>query len=37
MEDIKTAIREDRLLDFKDEFLRRYNSDTIKNSSKEKK
>ena len=32
MEDIKTAIREDRLLDFKDEFLNRYNSNTIQNA-----
>lgn len=37
MEDIKTAIREDRLLDFKDEFLTRYNAGTIKNASPNKK
>ena len=33
MEDIKTAIREDRLLDFKDKFLARYNAGSIKNAS----
>ena len=32
MDDIKKAIRENRLLDFKDEFLNRYNSGVIKNS-----
>ena len=32
MEDIKQAIREDRLLDFKDEFLNRYNAGEIKNA-----
>jgi len=36
MEDIKTAIREDRLLDFKDEFLTRYNSNKIQNAIKKK-
>lgn len=36
MEDIKTAIREDRLLDFKDEFLSRYNSNKIQNAIKKK-
>lgn len=36
MEDIKTAIREDRLLDFKDEFLARYNSNKIQNAIKKK-
>lgn len=37
MEDIKQAIREDRLLDFKDEFLKRYNAGEIKNSIDKKK
>jgi queuine tRNA-ribosyltransferase len=37
MEDIKQAIRENRLLDFKDEFLGRYNAGTIKNASTKNK
>ena len=37
MEDIKTAIREDRLLDFKDEFLARYNAGKIDNGTCNKK
>ncbi|MGN0961860.1 MAG: tRNA guanosine(34) transglycosylase Tgt [Christensenellales bacterium] len=37
MEDIKVAIREDRLLDFKDEFLARYNAGNIKNSIDKKR
>lgn len=37
MEDIKLAIREDRLLDFKDEFLSRYNAGTINNGTLKKK
>ena len=36
MEDIKIAIREDRLLDFKDAFLTRYNSNKIQNAIKRK-
>ncbi len=37
MEDIKKAIREDRLLDFKDEFLARYNAGKIDNGTCNKK
>ena len=37
MEDIKTAIREDRLLDFKDQFLARYNAGKIDNGTCNKK
>ncbi|MBE5735779.1 MAG: tRNA guanosine(34) transglycosylase Tgt [Clostridiales bacterium] len=33
MDDIKQAIREDRLLDFKDEFLNRYNKGTERNAN----
>lgn len=36
MEDIKVAIRENRLLDFKDEFLNRYNAGTINNGTLKK-
>lgn len=37
MEDIKVAIRENRLLDFKDEFLNRYNAGTINNGTNKNK
>ena len=36
MEQIKDAIREDRLLDFKDEFLKKYNQGEIDNKEKNK-
>ena len=36
MEQIKDAIREDRLLDFKDEFLKKYNQGEINNKEKNK-